>query len=83
MLKLEKINRILRLTTGLLIYFVSQNQIFAQTSIVHIENQMRIDKNTGLPAAIYNVNSGQYSGSPQFFRIFIKQSAYISIFITL
>lgn len=45
--------------------FVCSVFVYAQAPFINLKNNMRIDEKTGVPAAIYNVQSKQYSGTPE------------------
>lgn len=61
---LRKIQRT-KLALVLISFFVGSAFVYAQAPFVNLQNNMRIDEKTGVPAAIYNVQSKQYSGSPE------------------
>lgn len=51
--------------TFVLFTFIIANNTFAQQELTDVQNNIRYNKKTNLPAAIYNVNSRQYSGTPE------------------
>jgi len=60
-----------------LVSLIISNQFtYAQAPFISFENNMRIDGNTGVPIAIYNVKSRIYSGPPeQIARQFLKENS--------
>ena len=50
---------------GILGSFIFVNQIQAQAPHIYIKNSMRFDEKLKIPIAIYNVDSRQYSGTPE------------------
>lgn len=49
----------------LLSLFVGFSFVYAQVPITNMKNSTRIDKRTGVPVSLYNVQSEQYSGTPE------------------
>ena len=56
--------------------FICSAFVYAQIPFVNMQNNMRIDEKTGIPTAIYNVQSKQYSGTPaQIARQYLKENS--------
>ncbi len=65
MLKSKKPSTMIFVLTILLNNTAFLCKVQAQLPFVNMQNNMRIDEYSGLPVAIYNVNSPQYSGTPK------------------
>src|SRR3989304_8509891 len=63
MFKSIRMTAVVFVLTGLFAGCLFLSQIYAQAH--QIQNNMRIDEQTGVPVAIYNVKSRQYSGTPE------------------
>jgi len=56
--------------------FICSAFVYAQIPFVNMQNNMRIDEKTGVPAAIYNVQSKQYNGTPaQIARQYLEENS--------
>jgi len=62
---LHLFHKIMHAMIILLILSPSMVCIYAQTNLIGLQNEVRFDEKTKLPAALYNVNSRQYSGTPE------------------